>query len=104
MKVAILGATGLVGRTMLELIETRPYLTEPPVLLSSARGAGSRLAFAGETITCREVTAEAFRGVDIALFSAGGGPSRRWAPVAAEAGAWVPTTYRTRRSSCASCT
>ncbi len=89
MKVAVLGATGLVGRTMLKLIEDRSWVSGDPVLLSSARGAGTSMDFRGRPIVCREVTANAFQGVDIALFSSGGGPSRTWGPVAAEAGAWV---------------
>jgi len=89
MKVAVLGATGLVGRTMLKVLEDRAWVTGDPVLLSSARGAGSALGFGGRTVICREVAAEFFDGVDIALFSAGGVPSRTWGPVAARAGAWV---------------
>jgi aspartate-semialdehyde dehydrogenase len=89
MKVAVLGATGLVGRAMLKLIEDRPWLSGDPVLLSSARGAGSLLPFRDHKLTCHEVSADSFEDVDIALFSAGGGPSRHWAPTAAGAGAWV---------------
>jgi aspartate-semialdehyde dehydrogenase len=89
MKVAVLGATGLVGRTMLKLLEDRAWVSGDPVLLSSARGAGSKLEFAGRPLECKEVSAEDFQGVDIALFSAGGDPSRTWGPVATEAGAWV---------------
>ena len=89
MKVAVLGATGLVGRTMLKLLEDRAWVSGDPVLLSSARGAGSKLEFAGRQLECKEVEAEDFQDVDIALFSAGGNPSRTWGPVAAEAGVWV---------------
>ncbi len=89
MKVAVLGATGLVGRTMLKLIEDRAWVSGDPVLLSSARGAGTKLEFAGRNLECKEVTAEDFHDVDIALFSAGGDASRIWGPVAAGAGAWV---------------
>ena len=89
MKVAVLGATGLVGRTMLKLIEDRAWVSGDPVLMCSARGAGSKLEFAGRNIACREVSAREFRAVDIALFSAGGDAGRIWGPVAAEAGAWV---------------
>jgi aspartate-semialdehyde dehydrogenase len=89
MKVAVLGATGLVGRKMLKLLEDRAWVSGDPVLLSSARGAGSKLEFAGRQLECKEVEAEDFQDVDIALFSAGGNPSRTWGPVAAEAGAWV---------------
>ncbi len=89
MKVAVLGATGLVGRTMLKLIEDRVWVRGDPVLMCSARGAGSKLEFAGQNLECREVSAQEFRDVDIALFSAGADASRTWGPVAVEAGAWV---------------
>ena len=89
MKVAVLGATGLVGRTMLKLIEGQAWVSGDPVLLSSSRGAGSKLEFAGRNLECKEVTARDFQDVDIALFSAGKDASRTWGPVAAEAGVWV---------------
>lgn len=89
MKVAVLGATGLVGRTMLKVLEDRTWVTGDPVLLTSPRGAGTVLEFRGRGVGCREVGPDQFQGVDIALFSAGGEPSRIWGPVAAEAGAWV---------------
>jgi aspartate-semialdehyde dehydrogenase len=89
MKVAILGATGLVGRTMLNLLEGREWVGGDPVLLCSPRGAGSQMGFAGRRLECREVSALDFEDVDIALFSAGWSASRQWGPVAAEAGAWV---------------
>jgi len=89
MKVAVLGATGLVGRTMLKLLDDRAWVSGDPVLLSSARGAGSILEFAGRQLECKEVEAGDFQDVDIALFSAGGKASRIWGPVAAEAGAQV---------------
>jgi aspartate-semialdehyde dehydrogenase len=89
MKIAILGATGLVGRTMLKLLEDRPGLTGEPVLLCSSRGAGTELEFQGRRLTCREVSEAGFQEVDIALFSAGQETSRTWGPVAVRAGAWV---------------
>ena len=57
MKVAILGATGLVGRTMLGLLENREWVDGDPVLLCSARGAGSQLGFAGRRLESRVVSA-----------------------------------------------
>jgi len=83
MKVAVLGATGLVGRTMLKLLEDRAWVSGDPVLLSSARGAGSKLDFAGRHLECKEVKAEAFHGVGIALFSGGEAPvvpGGQWPP------------------------
>ncbi len=89
MKTAILGASGLVGRTMLKLLADRPWLSAVPRLLVSSRSAGARLPFRDEELVCREVTAESFTDIDIALFSAGGTPSRQWAPIARAAGTWV---------------
>ena len=89
MRVAVLGATGLVGRTMLELLAACPWVTGAPLALASPRSAGRRLPWRGGELACRAVDEASFADVDLALFSAGGGPSRRWAPVAAAAGAVV---------------
>lgn len=89
MRIAVLGATGLVGRTMLKLLADCSWVRTTPVVLASPRSAGQRLVWRGDELVCRAVTAEAFEGVALALFSAGGGPSREWAPVAAAAGAVV---------------
>ena len=87
--VAVVGATGLVGRKMVELLEQRSFPVRSLRLLSSARGAGSQIAYRGRLIEVQEVSEAAFTGVDIALFSAGGTASREWAPVAVEQGAVV---------------
>ena len=89
MRVAILGATGAVGRTMLEILEERGVGISELVPLASARSAGTRLAGLGREWTVREPSAAAFEGCDLALFSAGATRSREWAPVAAAAGATV---------------
>jgi len=88
-RTAVLGATGLVGRTMLRLLADRPWVDQPPVALASSRSAGLELPFRDGSITCRAVGPDSFAGIGIALFSAGGQASRAWGPVAAEAGAWV---------------
>ncbi|MGA0122738.1 MAG: aspartate-semialdehyde dehydrogenase [Gaiellales bacterium] len=88
-RVAILGATGAVGRPMLQVLAARALPIDELVLLASARSAGSEVAFKGETLTVREVSAEAFDGVDVAIFSAGATRSREWAPIAVERGAVV---------------
>lgn len=88
-KVAVLGATGLVGREMLLTLEQRNFPVSELIPLASARSAGRTLKFRGQDVTVREVGEDSFKGVDIALFSAGGGASRRWAPVAAKSGAVV---------------
>lgn len=90
LKVAILGATGAVGQEMRRQLDLRGFpLDGDPVYLASARSAGTRLPWRGHEVEVRQVSAEAFEGVDIALFSAGGARSKAWAPVAAEAGAVV---------------
>jgi aspartate-semialdehyde dehydrogenase len=88
-RVAILGATGAVGRTMLGVLEERDLPIDELVLLASERSAGSHLPFRGEELEVRAVSPEAFDGVDVALFSAGGSRSREWAPIAVERGAVV---------------
>jgi aspartate-semialdehyde dehydrogenase len=89
MRVAVLGATGAVGRTMLKVLEERRFPVDELVLLASERSAGTRLSALGREWEVRPVSAQAFQGCDIALFSAGASRSREWAPVAAEAGAVV---------------
>ena len=88
-KVAVLGATGLVGRTMMKVLEKRKFPVTDFVPIASARSAGQTVMFRGQEFVLREPSAEAFRGVDIALFSAGATASKEWAPVAAAEGAVV---------------
>jgi aspartate-semialdehyde dehydrogenase len=88
-KVAILGATGLVGRTMLACLKERQFPVRELVLLASERSAGQALEFQGQSYLVRVPSAEAFADVDIALFSAGAAVSREWAPIAAAQGAIV---------------
>jgi aspartate-semialdehyde dehydrogenase len=87
--VAILGATGLVGRTMLRLLEERGFPTDEPRLLASDRPGERRLPFRGRDLLVRPVSEREFDGVDIALFSPGNPVSQRWAPIAQAAGAVV---------------
>jgi aspartate-semialdehyde dehydrogenase len=89
MRLAVLGATGAVGREMLRTLEERRFPLDELVPLSSARSAGVRLPFAGDVVSVRAVDRAAFEGVEIALFSAGADASREWAPVAVAAGATV---------------
>lgn len=88
-RVAVLGATGLVGRTMIKVLEERKFPVTDFVPIASSRSAGQVVTFNGRDYIIREPSAEAFRGVDIALFSAGATASREWAPVAAAEGAVV---------------
>jgi aspartate-semialdehyde dehydrogenase len=89
MRTAILGASGLVGRTMLDLLARQHWVDEPPLLFSSARSADMRLLFRGRDLVCRDVAEAGLGEAEIALFSAGAAASRQWAPLAAQAGVWV---------------
>jgi aspartate-semialdehyde dehydrogenase len=88
-KVAIIGATGAVGRELLRVLEQRAFPVDELRLLASPRSAGAQLAFGGETHTVEVLSAERLAGCSLALFSAGGGISREWAPKAVELGAVV---------------
>jgi aspartate-semialdehyde dehydrogenase len=87
--VAVVGATGAVGRTMTQVLLERGFPIGELRLLASARSAGKRVTVDGEELEVREATPDAFDGVDIALFSAGGGTSKALAPEAAARGATV---------------
>ena len=87
--VAIVGATGLVGRTMIGILTEREFPIRELRPLASGRSAGRELEFGGRRYPVAEATGEAFEGVDIALFSAGASVSRDLAPEAAARGAVV---------------
>ncbi len=87
--IALVGATGAVGREALALLAARGTPCRELRLLASARSAGSRIEFRGESLPVEELTESSFGGIDLALFSAGGSISRRFAPRAVEAGATV---------------
>jgi len=87
--IAVLGATGAVGQTMLKVLEERSFPVGEIRLLASEKSAGKELEFMGIKYKVQPVSPEAFEGIDIALFSAGGSRSKQWAPVAVEKGAVV---------------
>ncbi len=87
--VAIAGATGAVGIEMMRVLERRNFPIRRLTLLASARSVGKKLDFKGEPVAVRELTHNAFDGVDFAIFSAGGGISKEFAPSAVKAGAVV---------------
>jgi aspartate-semialdehyde dehydrogenase len=87
--IAVAGATGAVGREILACLEQRNFPVGKITLLASVRSVGKTLPFRGEEVAVQELTKDSFTGVDIALFSAGGGTSRDFAPHAAAAGAIV---------------
>ena len=87
--VAVVGVTGAVGQEFLTILEQRDFPFSGLKLLASARSAGKSIDFRGAKYTVEELTEGSFEGVDIALFSAGGSISRKFAPIAAKAGAVV---------------
>ncbi len=87
--VAVVGATGAVGIDMLNVLEQRQFPVGEITLLASARSAGKTLTFRGEEVVVKELTKDSFAGIDIALFSAGGGISKEYAPAAKAAGCVV---------------
>jgi aspartate-semialdehyde dehydrogenase len=88
-RVAVVGATGAVGRTMVRILEERDFPLDELVLLASSRTAGTRLRFRGEDRTVELRTPEALEGVDVALSSCGSAIAKTWVPRAAEAGTIV---------------
>lgn len=88
-KVAIVGATGAVGNQMKEILQECNFPVEKLYLFASSRSAGKALEFKGEQITATELTPESFKGVEIALFSAGANISKEYAPYAVNAGCVV---------------
>ena len=87
--VAIVGATGAVGVELIRCLEERRFPLAELRLFASARSAGKTFSYRGEPLAVRELKEDSFRGVDIALFSAGGGTSKRFAPLAVQQGAVV---------------
>jgi len=87
--VAVCGATGAVGQEMLKVLEQRDFPYSEVIPMASARSAGKKVACKGEELTVVELTENSFEGVDIALFSAGGSTSEKFAPIAAKAGCVV---------------
>ncbi|MFS1518429.1 aspartate-semialdehyde dehydrogenase [Bacillus sp. SCS-151] len=87
--VAVLGATGAVGQQMIKTLEERKFPVAKLTLLSSERSAGKKVLFNGNEVEVQVATPESFQGVDIALFSAGGSISKRFAPEAVKHGAIV---------------
>ncbi|MEW6555475.1 MAG: aspartate-semialdehyde dehydrogenase [Actinomycetota bacterium] len=88
-RVAVVGATGMVGQAMREILEERDFPVAELRLLASERSRGRRLPFRGEEIEVQVLDEDSFQGIDLALFSAGAAISLRFAPIAAQAGAVV---------------
>ncbi len=87
--VAIVGATGMVGQEMRAVLEQRGFPVSSLTLLASERSRGRSFEFRGETLPVHVLDEDSFKGIDLALFSAGGSISRSFAPIAVEAGTVV---------------
>ncbi len=87
--VAVVGATGAVGQEMLRVLADRSFPVASLKLIASPGSAGKTLSFGGAAHTLLAASPEAFRGVQLALFSAGASVAREWGPLAAKAGALV---------------
>ena len=87
--VAVVGATGAVGQEMLHVLLKRRFPVRELTLLASARSKGKRLQFGEDAVEVQELRSDSFKGVDIALFSAGGSRSKEFAPHAVKANAVV---------------
>lgn len=87
--IAIVGATGAVGEEMLECLELRGFPVKSLRLLASARSLGKRMKFRGEEIAVEQLGHDSFEGIEVALFSAGGGISKEFVPSAVAAGCVV---------------
>jgi aspartate-semialdehyde dehydrogenase len=89
LNVVVAGATGAVGNQMIACLEERNFPVDKIKLLASSRSKGRELTFRGQAVRVEEMTEDSFKGMDIALFSAGGGTSTHFAPYAAKAGCVV---------------
>jgi len=89
LKIAVVGATGMVGQEFIKILKQRNIPAKNLRLLASARSAGSIVYYGSNEITVEETTPSSFNGINIALFSAGGDVSRYYAPLAVKAGATV---------------
>lgn len=96
-KVAVVGATGAVGKVLLKILEERKFPVAELVPFASQRSEGKPLRYAGRDFPCQVLKHGCFRGVDFAFFDASDAVSKEWVPQAAESGAWVvdnSATYR----------
>ena len=87
--VAVAGATGAVGNQMIRCLEEMNFPVHSVEFLASSRSVGRQLRFKGDLVEVKELKEHSFKGIDIALFSAGGGTSQKFAPLAAKDGCVV---------------
>lgn len=97
LNIAVAGATGAVGNQMISCLEERNFPVKSIKFLASRRSVGRNLRFRGDLLAVEELTKESFKGMDIALFSAGGTASKKYAPLAAKDGCVVVDNSSTWR-------
>jgi aspartate-semialdehyde dehydrogenase len=97
LRVAVVGATGAVGKELLSILEARKFPVGELVPFASARSKGREFQFAGRKYACRVLEAGCFEGIDIAFFDASDAISKEWVLQAAESGAWVVDNSATFR-------
>jgi aspartate-semialdehyde dehydrogenase len=85
-RVAVVGATGAVGNMMIQVLEERNFPVSEITLLASARSVGKELTYRGTKVAVAELREDSFKGLDFALFSAGGSISKKFAPLSAQVG------------------
>jgi aspartate-semialdehyde dehydrogenase len=88
-KVAVVGATGAVGREMVNVLAERNFPVDSLLLLASSRSAGKEVEFGSRSLIVQELKPDSFQGINLALFSAGAGVSKQFAPLAVKAGTVV---------------
>lgn len=88
-KVAVVGATGAVGQEMLATLHQRNFPVSEVVALASERSAGKTVNYGNRAIEVQTLRPESFKGLDMAIFSAGGSVSKEYAPIAGQQGVWV---------------
>lgn len=96
-RVAILGATGMVGREFIKILQQRQFPVSELTLLASDRSAGRTMSFGSKEIVVQETSPDSFKGIDIVLASAGADISREFSPIAAASGAVVVDNSRAFR-------
>lgn len=87
--VAVVGATGAVGREMIKMLEDRNFPVNSVRFLASERSAGKKLSFKGKAVEVEQLKPESAKGLDIALFSAGASISKEYSPIFAKSGCFV---------------
>jgi aspartate-semialdehyde dehydrogenase len=96
-KIAVVGATGAVGKQLLAILEQRKFPVADLIPFSSPRSEGKEIRFAGKSYRCQVMKPGCFDGVRVAFFDASDAVSKEWVPQAAEAGAWVVDNSATFR-------